>query len=247
MNIRKIIIPIAALLFLLVGCENGEEVAQPIPMPSPVDASVTPSPSYEVVTPPDTELGVNFIAYENILSADDYKALSEFFPVLLEGEEMQVADAPRSDETWAPQVTTLEGFRKESETMSMYAQPPKVSSFALCDMDRDGEKELILSFDDNIGTYLLLHKSDSGYLGVVLFERWLQVLQTNGVYMGSGGAATISYNRMTFENDAVQTEILANEDGWGEEHKYWIGEEEVSKEEYNTWVADNTPGDEVWY
>lgn len=97
---------------------------------------------------------------------------------MLEGASFSVGYAPFGDENWVAQETTLDRFRKETESMAMYAEPPKISSFALCDMDQDGEQELILAFDNAAETFLILHQDGDIFLGVIEYIRGFQMLQT---------------------------------------------------------------------
>lgn len=210
--------------------------------------TIAPTPSaiiQETIKPSD--IGIDFEAYETILNAKDYAALSRFFPVLSEGTPFDVGYAPSAGESWSAESTTLDRFRKETESMAMYDEPPKVSSFSLCDMDQDGEDELILEFNNSAKTFLILHQSGDKIQGVVKYTRGFQMVQTNGLYKGTSGAATNEYQRMTFENGGVQIKVLAREDSVSGEEKFWIGEEEVTPADYNKWVGDNTPGEVNWY
>lgn len=231
-----IIITATACSFEIVAHNASEESS--LPAPSPID----PMPS---ATTQDT-LGIDFDAYKTALNAEDYASLSRFFPVLLEYASFSVGYAPSADEGWVAQETTLDRFRKETDSMAMYAESPKISSFALCDMDQDGEQELILAFDNIAGTFLVLHQNEDKFQGVIEYTRGFQMLQTNGVYNATGGAATNVRQRMTFEDGSVQIADLAREDGTSGQAKYWIGEKEVTDQEYNNWIADHSPGEVIW-
>lgn len=209
-----------------------------------------PAPSLTAPMPSATiedTLGIDFDICKTALNAEEYASLSRYFPVLLEDASFSVGYAPLADESWVAQETTLDRFRKETESMSMYTEPPKISSFALCDMDQDGEHELILAFDNIAKTFLILHQDEDKFQGVIKYTRGFQMLQTNGVYNATGGAATNVRQRMTFEDGLVQIADLAREDGISGQAKYWIGEKEVTDVEYNSWIADNSPGEVTWY
>lgn len=226
-----------------VACHNAStgpslSTLSPIaPMPSAI-AQDTPEP---------TDFGIDFGAYTNTLNAEDYASLSRFFPVLQEDASFSVGYAPSADESWVAQETTLDRFRKETESMAMYTEPPKISSFALCDMEQDGERELILAFDNAAGTFLILHQNEDVFQGVIMYTREFQMLQTNGIYNSTGGAAINERQRMTFEDGAVQITILAHEESVSGEEKYWIGGKEVTRSEYNNWANSNSPGEVTWY
>lgn len=229
-----------AIFMLLTACGAKEAVVAPTPqMPTPA------SPTQETPRPVDS--GIDFGSYETVLDAENYTALSRFLPVLLEDASFYVGNAPLADESWVAQETTLDRFRKETASMAMYDDPPKISSFSLCDMDQDGEQELILAFNDSAQTFLILHQGEDKIQGVVMYTREFQMLQTNGIYRGTGGAATNEYQRMTFEDDSVQVNVLAREDSVLGEQNFWIGGEKTTNLEYNRWLEDNLPGEATWY
>lgn len=205
------------------------------------------TPSIIAQDPPKpVDFGIDFKAYEASLSTRSYADLSNYFPILEDGESFLVGCAPSEGEKWAGQETTLDRFRKETESMAMYAEPPKISSFALCDMDQDGEQELVLAFDNAAGTFLILHRNGNGFQGVIQYAREFQALQTNGIYTSAGGAAISEYQRMTFENGNVQITTLAYAEDVPGEETFLIGEKEVTRSEYDDWVNENSPGEVTW-
>lgn len=245
------------LLLVLPACQSTGESTPTPQMPtsaSPTqEAASTPTeiaPMPSAITqgtPRPADFGIDFGSYETVLDAENYTALSRFLPVLLEDASFYVGNAPLADESWVAQETTLDRFRKETASMAMYDDPPKISSFSLCDMDQDGEQELILAFNDSAKTFLILHQSEDKIQGVVMYTREFQMLQTNGIYRGTGGAATNEYQRMTFEDDSVQVNVLAREDSVLGEQNFWIGGEKTTYLEYNRWLEDNLPGEAIWY
>lgn len=234
-----------AVVLLAVGAAM-RRVPPELSHPAVSPPASTPSAAAQETGVP-ADLGINFGTYEDVLSEEEQAALSRFYPVLLEGGAFFVGDAPYREEGWTAEETTLERFRRETESMAMYAEPPKISSFTLCDMDQDGERELILAFDNIAGTFLILHEGEDAIQGVVMYVRGLQMLQTNGIFNGSGGAGSNARYRMTFKDGAVQIVALAREECTFDEERFWLGEEEVTSLEYTAWIEEHTPGEVPWY
>ena len=258
------------LCFLLTGCGGGMSPAQPSasPSPTPAAAEVSAPPSPEPVPetpapaasePPaagsetsgwpgeDVPLSqVDFSSYERELTPEDWEALSAFFPVLTEGESFLAAPCPESGKTAeATEALRLETFFPS--TVSEAAQNPEeysLASFSLCDLDGDGNLELILWSNDWGGWYLALFRGQNGFYGTYMPVRWFEMLQTNGVFVGSGGAATSYYQRLFFENGIFRAELLGNTD-WGP--YYAIAGQEVTEAEFSAWLEELLSGDAVWY
>ena len=80
-------------------------------------------------------------------------------------------------------------------------------------------------FQDRGYHYLLLRSGEEGICGTSLPIRWFEDLQTNGVYIGSGGAGSSWYHRMTFQDGVfVQQELGTGRNGEMAAHMSWTGE-----------------------
>lgn len=90
---------------------------------------------------------------------------------------------------------------------------------------------------------LVLHREGDAFYGVYMPIRWFMDLQENGIFYGSGGAATSYYKRLHFKNGAAWVELLANTD-WD---YYAVGGEEVTQAEFEAWQAEALVGETAWY
>jgi beta-lactamase regulating signal transducer with metallopeptidase domain len=195
---------------------------------------------------PETEIPlsqVDFAACQSELSTEDWQALSAFFPVLKEGHVLFAALMPE-----AGAATAMMKAQSIHDIFADYGfeHPPEeftLSSYALCDLTGDGEKELALYSNHDSGLNLVLHREGDAFYGVYKPIRWFMDLQENGIFYGSGGAATSYYKRLHFKNGAAWVELLANTD-WD---YYAVGGEEVTQAEFEAWQAEALVGETAWY
>ncbi|MBP3521294.1 MAG: hypothetical protein J6J87_08120 [Oscillospiraceae bacterium] len=106
------------------------------------------------------------------------------------------------------------------------------------------ELDLVLVMNSFNGWHLLIHREGERFYAVYIPFRWFKSLQTDGLYLGSGGAATSYYYRLHFSNGTFTEELLANTD-WGEQNEdgsysgyYAIGGTEVTQAEFDAWLED---------
>ena len=186
---------------------------------------------------------VDFASYQNELSKEDWQALSSFFPILLEGKTFMVAHCPYPDE-YTDDI-------KEQNINDMYASwgfpeyPDEfvLESFTLCDLTGDGQKELIVYSDFAIGLYCVFHKEGDDFYAVYMPIRWFELLQDNGIYLGSGGAGRSYFNRLHFLRNVFWEEQVGMYDG----DYYEIGDEAVNVEKFSVWEDEMMVGEAVWY
>lgn len=67
------------------------------------------------------------------------------------------------------------GFENPPDEFILY-------SFTLCDITRDGQKELALYSQFQSGLYCVLHREGDTFYGVYMPIRWFQGLQKNGIF-----------------------------------------------------------------
>lgn len=117
-------------------------------------------------------------------------------------------------------------------------------------MGQDGSDELILLFDNVGGHFLILHYENGEYYGINDVYRGFLQLQTNGVFVGSGGASSAYYYEMGFENGEFQSKLLGYTD-WDDEREmpiYYIGNEATYDQEvFNQWLESKMAADEEYY
>lgn len=128
------------------------------------------------------------------------------------------------------------GFENPPDEFILY-------SFTLCDITRDGQKELALYSQFQSGLYCVLHREGDTFYGVYMPIRWFQGLQKNGIFGGSSGAATHYYRRLHFEDATFWVELLGNTD-WD---YFAINENEVSEAEFDAWREEILVGEIPWY
>lgn len=118
-----------------------------------------------------------------------------------------------------------------------------LESFTLCDLIGDGQKELIVYSDFAIGLYCVFHKEGDDFYAVYMPIRWFELLQENGIYLGSGGAGRSYFNRLHFLRNVFWEEQVAMYDG----DYYEIGGEEVGVAEFSAWEDVMMVGEAVWH
>lgn len=256
---------LAALL--LGGCMAVPPGETEAPSPSP-PANIVQSPAPDDPAPPEETQpaedemawgwlsSVDFNAYQGVLDETSWTVLSGFLPVLLEDEPfilLEYADEPRQELTikaLGPHLT-YDGLTSDDCALSDSGEPA-LGCFALCDLDQDGNTELVLSFcgselttsspvRSDVCTYLILHREGETVYGMISDWRSLYGLQRDGIYLSVPGTGT-TYCRMYFREEAWHEEML----GSSCMVPHMIGEDEVSMEEFYVWAAEIMVGDVSW-
>ena len=110
------------------------------------------------------------------------------------------------------------------------------SQYIYVDMDRDGEKELVVNVSDKYGYYLVFHYSGQEVYGFEFNERSLLSLKTDGSFMASNGAASNSYCKIAFDDNSYTIIYEAVKDGMA--GKFELDGENVSIEALNEFIND---------
>ena len=259
---------------LLAGCAPSSErepIASPTPSPtataSPAPTS-TPEPAPES-TPDSTVFDqsrkhgiplsqIDFAAYEDLLDSQGWEALTNFFPVLIQGEPFLNDGSLWEDSTHELEPIVLSEFFNvllaEEPGYVPFEYPP--ASFTLFDCDGDGQQELALRTGYCGGWYIVLKQEGETFYGCYMPERWFGQLQTNGVALSSGGAGNASLNKLRFQDGHFWDEAIASTSYYhlreDDVIHYYIGKEsipenEVSEEEFELWCEETLPGDALWY
>lgn len=184
---------------------------------------------------------VDFGAYENSLSREDWLALSSYFPVLLDGAVFRWTAWDYKGE---PEDIPLSGLLTNSHSYLRHSDTLLLNSFTLFDMDGDGVKELILCFGNWYEHFLILHREGNAFYGADRVLRAFEGLQTNGVFYGANGA----YLKISFVEGKFSEEVLAERegDGTGEGQHYYIGDQEVDEDAFQTWEKEINVGSVDW-
>lgn len=188
---------------------------------------------------------VDFGAYENSLSREDWLALSSYFPVLLDGAVFRWTAWDYKGE---PEDIPLSGLLTNSHSYLRHSDTLLLNSFTLFDMDGDGVKELILCFGNWYEHFLILHREGNAFYGADRVLRAFEGLQTNGVYYGANGASSGVYLKMSFVEGKFSEEVLAEKvfNSLEEGPHYYIGDREVNEDEFTSWEKEIHVGSVDW-
>ena len=192
---------------------------------------------------------VDWEAYGQILSEEDYAVLEGYFSVLREETPFTwTVNAYSYEEEIEKRSVTLDEFRhilnNEWGVPGCDPDDLRLESIAFCDMDRDGNKEVVLRFSNFAGHYLILKLENGMYYGMDAVYRGFEALQTNGVYVCSDGAMDNSFFQLDFE-EGVFLEVLL---GRACENSYYMGEEQTTDEAvFREWLDSILTGDVLFY
>lgn len=243
-----------AALLLLTACGAGTERAPDMEEPpSAEDGAVsmgeeTPQTGIPArVMLPDLDTS----ALETVMPEEEYAALEEYLPILLDGQTFRWVEGPYNgyECDWEPfdaDMTAVRdrlwsGFEGElPETLTL-------DRLAVEDIDGDGGAELVLLFQDGAYNYLILHREKEDVYGTSLYVRWFEGLQKNGVYTGSGGAGNSTFCRMTFQNGRFEQQELGRLIDGADTCYRELDGREVTKEAFDAWYAENMAGGVTWY
>lgn len=98
-------------------------------------------------------------------------------------------------------------------------QTAKVDKYAFVDLDGDGVQELVIYTTSDYGAYVILHYENSKVYGYMIEVRSLENLKADGSFMGSSGANSNEYLRMTFNKNSYSTKTEAVYDGTNKIYK----------------------------
>lgn len=255
---------LAACLLAACATQPTSTAASPAsPSASPpADTSAPPAASLEPAEPaaespgePSADLlpGLDAAALKAAMPEEDGAAFETFLPILRGEQTFRWVEADQSYEDYYPgfepfdaDMTVLrdrlwDGFGGGTpETLTL-------DRLTVQDIDGDGTAELVLLFQDGAYNYLILHREEDAVYGTVLYVRWFEGLQKNGVYWGSGGAGDSIYYRMAFRNGRFEEQELAHRLEWATGADYTLGGQQVTKEAFDAWYAENLVGDVTWY
>ena len=113
-------------------------------------------------------------------------------------------------------------------------QTAKVDKYAFVDMDKDGTEELVIYTTSDYGAYVILHYENDKVYGYMIGVRSLENLKTDGSFMGSSGANSSEYSRITFNKNkySIKTEAVYDETN----NVYEIDNTSVSEKEIKEYV-----------
>nr|WP_325195436.1 hypothetical protein [uncultured Oscillibacter sp.] len=254
-----------AVSLLLAVCFLTACGAQTAPSPaaSPSESATSPEQAEEV--PEVTEsaesgenpIGVDWSAFQSTMTPEEWDGLSLYLPVLEEDAVFHWINGTELAED-APYHRTSEGVQTETVTLAEFHKarwawngeaPEKLvlNRLAVQDVDGDGVPELALLFEELGWYYLVFHQEGETFYAVEFPIRWFEDLRQNGVYLGSGGASSSWYYRMSFGGGVFEQQELGHREEWATGGEYELGGEEVTKADFDAWLAETMAGSVAWY
>lgn len=220
---------------LLAGCQSQNSV----PAETSAETKIETTSAAEQTAEAD---GADAPVPNGGLTDDEQQILSEFLPILTEGKTFTAAHMPRSGESAEPlEEKSLADIIHDIDPE--YTSDKAVQSIAFCDVTGDGRTDVAVLLDHPAGFYCLLCTDGDNFYGVHMPIRWFEDLRENGVFMGSGGAATAYYERLHFSDGVFSTELL----GYTDMGYYEADGKEVSQEEFETWLDGTLSEKVIWH
>ena len=203
----------------------------------------------EKISVPDNWISlkeVDMEAFQDIMKAEEYTALMEYMDILIGKASFEWT--PDLDTTKTMHVTVDEFCHQLNREM-YEIDDLWLDSLAVCDLTRDGGYELILLLKNAGNEYLILHKEGADFYGVNMIYRGFEVVQTNGVYIGSSGAAYNDYLQLVFENKTFSEKLLGHTDYDSKNNipLLYIGEEAVDENTFFEWTNSIMTEDVQFY
>lgn len=244
---------VGAVLFLFVGCgeksnastmSEGETEYRDTMQIESERESQTENQVEAEQKPEYVEIqNVDWSAYEEVMTAEEYVVLQEYLPVLMNETSFEWVVGMNLE--IPHRIVTMEEF--QNTLIESYEEPwnLRLDAVKICDLDANGTEELILVFRDFGWFYLILNHDGEMFYGLELGIRWFEGLQSNGVYIGSGGAAWNYYYQMTFEKGIFEATSLGHTEFDNELNCeiYFIGEEQVDEDTFWEWESNIMVGD----
>lgn len=189
---------------------------------------------------------VDMEAFQNVMKAEEYIALMEYMDVLTGKASFEwTTDFDATKKTYV----TIEEFCHQLNREMYEVDDLWLDSLAVCDLTQDGGYELILLLKNVGNEYLILHKEGADFYGVNMVYRGFEAVQTNGVYIGSSGAAYSDYLQLVFENKTFSEKLLGHTDYDFKKNipLLYIGEETVDENTFFAWTDSIMTGDVQFY
>ncbi len=254
MKRRKLAAAILAVLLLLAACgtrQEAEELPEKTEQPVQTEQEETDAPVEDI--PREMLPGLNDAAFADTMPEEDYEAFAAYLPVLKGEDTFRWVAGPYDgypDQNWEAFDADMTEFHRrlwEGAEPERIPETLTLDRLALCDIDGDGGAELVLLFRDRAYHYLVLSLKGGRCYGTSFSVRWFMMLQTNGIYVGSGGAGSSAYYRMTFREEVFRGEELGHSEEWAAGSEYVLDGEPVTATDFNAWLAENLPGEVRWY
>lgn len=236
--------------------EPRDESAEPdaVPETETVPASETVTEDYGPVKLSQ----IDYDSFQSRMTDEEWEGFRQYLPVLKENAAFELAGFGHCTTLDRDGKIVEDGadaifYRYDSEEVTdlgryveAYAEDGieemMVVEVRVIDLDGDETQELIVEWTP-VGDYLILHCEDGKFYGWEIMYRGFEMLQTNGIYISSGGAASNRWKHIRFDSGSWIEEILAEEE-WGE---YSVHRETVDEDTFWQQIETYESGDVAGY
>lgn len=208
---------------------------------------------------PATISQIDYDSFQSRMTDEEWNGFQQYFPVLKENASFELTDFENYTALYKngelfeqihPGAAFYRYDSKETTDLSRYTMAyaendmdeMMIQKIRIFDLDGDGTQEMILEWTP-AGDILILHCANEKFYGWETVYRGFEVLQTNGVYISSGGAACNSWHHIRFDNGGWIEDVLA-EMCWDE---YYIGGEAVDEDTFRQQINTYETGDVTGY
>ena len=242
---KKILLAIITISFLFAGCgksvstNTSQQNKQPASVETTANIKDTKSQVATTTSANKTENAKANTPSEN----NNNLALNAYKAVLQNKAEFLSTDNKEN--------RYLNDFLTNNK---IYDTTFKATRFTILDMDGDKTPEVVLEL--TVGNYPefyeILHYMNGKVYGYLQVYRGLEMLKTDGTFWGSSGASDNSCEKLRFNSNTYEADILgymkSSQNNAGITISYFINNKPVTKEDFDSFIKkQNEKKDVAWY